>query len=135
MPNPISNEVWIVIGQWLVYGASLTGAVMAIARFIKWIRSKTTVAKLEERINKHTEYLNNDDKRIKSLEQLYSSNKTGGLTMTNTASETDLEDIHALMRLSIKASQALLKNNLDGNNREAVEEANAEIQNYLNGKI
>lgn len=123
MPNPISNEVWIVIGQWLVYGASLTGAVMAIARFIKWIRSKTTVAKLEERINKHTEYLNNDDKRIKSLEQLYSSNKT------------DLEDIHALMRLSIKASQALLKNNLDGNNREAVEEANAEIQNYLNGKI
>ena len=123
MPNPISNEVWIAIGQWLVYGASLAGAVMAIARFIKWIRSRTTVAKLEERVNKHAEYLNNDDKRIKSLEQLYSSNKT------------DLEDIHTLMRLSIKASQALLKNNLDGNNREAVEEANAEIQNYLNGKI
>lgn len=123
MPNPISNEVWVVIGQWLVYGASLTGAVMAIAQFIKWIRSKTTVAKLEERVNKHAEYLNNDDKRIKLLEQLYSSNKT------------DLKDIHTLMRLSIKASQALLKNNLDGNNREAVEEANAEIQNYLNGKI
>ena len=123
MPNPISNEVWVVIGQWLVYGASLMGAVMAIAQFIKWLRSKTTVAKLEERVNKHAEYLNNDDKRIKSLEQLYSSNKT------------DLEDIHTLMRLSIKASQALLKNNLDGNNREAVEEANAEIQNYLNGKI
>lgn len=123
MPNTISNEVWVVIGQWLVYGASLTGAVMAIAQFIKWIRSKTTVAKLEERVNKNAEYLDNDDKRIKSLEQLYSSNKT------------DLEDIHTLMRLSIKASQALLKNNLDGNNRAAVEEANAEIQNYLNGKI
>lgn len=123
MPNPISNEVWVVIGQWLVYGASLTGAVMAIAQFIKWIRSKTTVAKLEERVNKNAEYLDNNDKRIKSLEQLYSSNKT------------DLEDIHTLMRLSIKASQALLKNNLDGNNRAAVEEANAEIQNYLNGKI
>lgn len=123
MPNPISNEVWILIGQWLVYGSSLTGAVMAIAQFIKWIRSKTTIAKLEERVNKHAEYLNNDDKRIKTLEQLYSSNKT------------DLEDIHTLMRLSIKASQALLKNNLDGNNRKAVEEANNEIQNYLNGKI
>lgn len=123
MPSPISNEVWVVIGQWLVYGASLTGAVMAIAQFIKWLRSKTTVAKLEERVNKHSEYLDNDDKRIKSLEQLYSNNKS------------DLEDIHTLMRLSIKASQALLKNNLDGNNREAVEEANAEIQNYLNGKI
>lgn len=123
MPNPISNEVWVIIGQWLVYGASLTGAVMAIAQFIKWLRSKTTVAKLEERVNKHSEYLDNDDKRIKSLEQLYTNNKS------------DLEDIHTLMRLSIKASQALLKNNLDGNNREAVEEANAEIQNYLNGKI
>lgn len=123
MPSPISNEVWVVIGQWLVYGASLTGAVMAIAQFIKWLRSKTTVAKLEEKISKHAEYLDNDDKRIKSLEQLYSNNKS------------DLEDIHTLMRLSIKASQALLKNNLDGNNREAVEEANAEIQNYLNGKI
>lgn len=123
MPSPISNEVWVVIGQWLVYGASLTGAVMAIAQFIKWLRSKTTVAKLEEQVNKHSKYLDNDDKRIKSLEQLYTNNKS------------DLEDIHTLMRLSIKASQALLKNNLDGNNREAVEEANAEIQNYLNGKI
>ena len=123
MPHPISYEVWSVIGQWIVYGASLTGAVMAIAKFINWVRSKTTVAKLEEKISKHAEYLDNDDKRIKSLEQLYSNNKS------------DLEDIHTLMRLSIKASQALLKNNLDGNNREAVEEANAEIQNYLNGKI
>nr|DAD77428.1 MAG TPA: hypothetical protein [Siphoviridae sp. ctulf7] len=122
-PNPISIEVWSVIGQWIVYGASLTGAVMAIAQFLKWIRSKTTVAKLEERVNKHDEYLVNDNERIKSLEQLYNSNKS------------DLEDIHTLMRLSIKASQALLKSNLDGNNREAVEEANTEIQNYLNGKI
>lgn len=123
MPHPISNEVWSIIGQWIVYGASLTGAVMAIAKFINWIRSKTTVAKLEEKVNRHTEYLDNDDKRIKALEQLYSSNKS------------DLEDIHTLMRLSIKASQALLKSNLDGNNRDAVEEANIEIQNYLNGKI
>lgn len=123
MPHPISNEVWSVIGQWIVYGASLTGAIMAIAKFVSWIRSKTTVAKLEEKVSRHSEYLDNDDKRIKALEQLYNNNKS------------DLEDIHTLMRLSIKASQALLKSNLDGNNREAVEEANTEIQNYLNGKI
>lgn len=123
MPHPISNEVWSVIGQWIVYGASLTGAIMAIAKFVSWIRSKTTVAKLEEKVSRHSEYLDNDDKRIKALEQLYNNNKS------------NLEDIHTLMRLSIKASQALLKSNLDGNNREAVEEANTEIQNYLNGKI
>lgn len=123
MPHPISNEIWSVIGQWIVYGASLTGAIMAIAKFVSWIRSKTTVAKLEEKVSRHSEYLDNDNKRIKALEQLYNNNKS------------DLEDIHALMRLSIKASQALLKSNLDGNNREAVEEANTEIQNYLNRKI
>lgn len=123
MPNPISIEVWSLIGQWIVYGSAVTGALMGLAKFINWLRSKTTVAKLEERVNEHDRYLDADKKRIDALEKLYNSNKS------------DLEDIHLLMRLSIKASQALLKSNLDGNNREAVEEANIEIQNYLNGKI
>ena len=96
---------------------------MAISKVVNWMRSKTTVAKLEERVNRHAQYLDADKKRIDALEKLYNSNKN------------DLEDIHNLMRLSIKASQALLKSNLDGNNREAVEEANTDIQNYLNGKI
>ena len=123
MPSPISNEVWSLIGQWIVYCSSIGGAIMAISKVFNWMRSKTTVAKLEERVNKHAQYLDADKKRIDALEKLYNSNKS------------DLEDIHTLMRLSIKASQALLKSNLDGNNREAVEEANADIQSYLNGKI
>ena len=123
MPNPISTEVWSLIGQWIVYGSAITGALMGLAKFINWLRSKTTVAKLEERVNEHSRYLDADKKRIDALEKLYNSNKI------------DLEDIHTLMRLSIKASQALLKSNLDGNNREAVEAANADIQSYLNGKI
>ena len=123
MPNPISTEVWSLIGQWIVYGSAITGALMGLAKFINWLRSKTTVAKLEERVNEHSRYLDADKKRIDALEKLYNSNKS------------DLEDIHTLMRLSIKASQALLKSNLDGNNREAVEAANADIQSYLNGKI
>ena len=123
MPNPISTEVWSVIGQWIVYGASLTGAIMAIAQFIKWCRSKTTVAKLETIVQDHAKYLNNDNERIKALESRVDK------------VNSDLEDIHILLRLNVKASQALLKSNLDGNNKEAVEEANAEIQNYLNERI
>ena len=123
MPNPVSNEVWSVIGQWIVYGASISGAVMAIAQFIKWIRSKTTVARLEEIVNKHSQFLENDNKRIAYLEEQERRN-------TST-----LEDMHNLNRLSVKALQALLKSNLDGNNRESVKEANDEIQKYLNEKI
>ena len=123
MPAPISNEVWSLIGQWIVWVSATGGAIMGAEKFVKWVRSKTTVAKLEARIDKHAEYLDNDKKRLDALENLYNSNKS------------DLEDIHTLMRLSIKASQALLKSNLDGNNREAVEEANNNIQSYLNERI
>ena len=123
MPNPVSNEVWSVIGQWIVYGASISGAVMAIAQFIKWIRSKTTVAKLEEIVNKHSQFLENDNKRISYLEEQEQRNIS------------TLEDMHNLNRLSVKALQALLKSNLDGNNRDSVKEANDEIQKYLNEKI
>lgn len=123
MPAPISNEVWSLIGQWIVWVSATGGAIMGAEKFVKWVRSKTTVAKLEARIDKHEAYLDNDKRRLDALESLYNSNKS------------DLEDIHALMRLSIKASQALLKSNLDGNNREAVEEANNNIQSYLNERI
>lgn len=123
MPDPITNQVWAVIGQWLVYGASITGAFMAIAQFVKWVRSKTTVAKLEQTVNTHSELLERDNKRISYLEE------------KATKTESDLDDIHKLMRLSIKASQALLKSNLDGNNREAVQDVSNEIQNYLNDQI
>lgn len=123
MPDPITNQVWAVIGQWIVYGASITGAVMAIAQFVKWVRSKTTVAKLEQTVNTHSELLERDHKRISYLEE------------KATKTESDLDDIHKLMRLSIKASQALLKSNLDGNNRDAVQDVSNEIQNYLNDQI
>lgn len=123
MPEPISAQVWAVIGQWLVYGASLTGALMAIAQFIKWCRSKTTVAKLETIVTKHSEYLNKDNERLKNLEGRVD------------AVDKDLADIHALIRLNVKASQALLKANLDGDNKEDVRDASKAIQEYMNSQL
>ena len=123
MPEPISAQVWAVIGQWLVYGASLTGALMAIAQFIKWCRSKTTVAKLETIVTKHSEYLNKDNERLKNLEGRVD------------AVDKDLADIHALIRLNVKASQALLKANLDGDNKEAVRDASKASQEYMNSQL
>lgn len=116
-------ETWAVIAQWLVYGSSLTAAVMGIYKFFQWGRSKTTVAKLQADIQRHEELLDNDNIRIKKLE-------TQGDTV-----EADLKDIHVLLQLSIKSNQALLKGMLDGNNEAAIRKVSDEIQDYLNSQI
>lgn len=123
MPEPINAQIWAIIGQWLVYGASLTGAVMGLAQFIKWCHSKTTVAKIERTVSEHDEYLKHDNDRLNKLEQ-----------RLNTV-DKDMSDMHNLMRLNVKASQALLKSNLNGDNKEEIQEASKAIQTYLNDQI
>lgn len=123
MPAPISQEVWAVIAQWIVYGASVTGAVMAIAKFVTWCRSKTTIAKLEKDIMNHAEMLDRDNKRIKALERHI------------TDIDGDLHDMHVLLRLNTKAQQAIMKSLLDGNNKDGIQKVSDEIQEYLNQQI
>ena len=123
MPNQISVEVWAVIAQWIVYGASVTGAVMAIAKFVQWVRSKTTIAKLEEDVQRHTQLLANDNERIKTLEK-----QTKNM-------DDDIRDMHILLRLNTKAQQAIMKGLLDGNNKENIQRVSDEIQEYMNQQI
>jgi uncharacterized membrane protein YhiD involved in acid resistance len=123
MPTPISTEVWATIAQWIVYGSSVGGAVMAIAKFVSWLRSKSTIAKIEEDVKKHSELLEKDNQRIKALEQ-----QTRDV-------ESDLKDMHVLLRLNTKAQQAIMKSLLDGNNKDNIQKVSNEIQNYLNEQI
>lgn len=123
MPPTIDIKVWALIGQWVLYGSSLTGAIMGIAKFANWCLSKTTVARLELEIQKHSEYLNNDNQRIKQLESQAKN------------VDEDLKDIHKLLQLSIKSNQALLKSQLDGNNRDNIKKVSEEIEAYLNEQI
>ena len=123
MPPTMDINVWALIGQWVLDGSSLTGAIMGIAKFANWCRSKTTVARLELEIQKHSEYLNNDNQRIKQLE----------IQAKNV--DEDLKDIHKLLQLSIKSNQALLKSQLDGNNRDNIKKVSEEIEAYLNEQI
>ena len=123
MPAPIEAEVWAVIGQWLVYGASLTGAVMGIAQFVKWIHSKTTVAKLEQAVNEHEVKLRNDYNSIKALENRISS------------AEVDSEDTHKILQLLLASNNAILQSLINGNNTEGLKKASEEIQSYLTGKV
>lgn len=123
MPTPISQEVWAVLAQWIVYGASITGAVMGVAKFITWCRSKTTIAKLEKDILSHSEMLDRDNKRILALEKHVND------------IDDDLKDMHVLLRLNTKAQQAIMKSLLDGNNRDGIQRVSDEIQEYLNQQI
>ena len=123
MPTPISTEVWATIAQWIVYGSSVGGAVMAIAKFVSWLRSKSTIAKIEEDVKKHSELLEKDNQRIKALEQ-----QTRDV-------ESDLKDMHVLLRLNTKAQQAIMKGLLDGNNKDNIQRVSDEIQDYMNAQI
>lgn len=123
MPAQVSVEVWALLAQWIVYGASVAGAFMAIAKFVEWCRSKTKVAQLEKDVIKHGELLDRDNKRISAVEaEIKSVNN-------------DLKDMHILMRLNTKAQQAIMKNLLDGDNKGSIQEVSMEIQEYLNAKI
>lgn len=123
MPAPISQEVWALFAQWIVYGSALCGAVMGVAKFITWCRSKTTIAKLETDIRSHAEMLDRDNKRILALEKHV------------TDIDDDLKDMHVLLRLNTKAQQAIMKGLLDGDNKEGIQRVSDEIQNYLNEQI
>lgn len=124
MPTPISVETWAVIGQWLIYGGSLAGAVAAIFSLAKKIRSKTSMARLEETVEQHTQYLDNDNKRLNALEAFA------------TESKEDRKDIHTVERLNLVAVQALLKSNLEnGNNRSGMQDAYNKIQEFLNNQV
>lgn len=117
-------DVWAKIGQAIVFISSVCGAIMAIEKFVKWMQSKTTIAKLKETIEEHTFYLENDNKRIKSLELKLEDSKK------------DREEIHEVNRLTLTAVQALLKSNLEGgNNREGMKSASDDIQKFLNNLI
>lgn len=122
-PQQIDITIWALLGQWIIYGSSLAGAIMAISKFISFLRSKTTVAKLEARVNRHDELLNKDNTRLKDLEVQIKH------------VDADLVDMHKLMQLSIKSNQALLKSQLDGDNKDNIKRISDEIQDYLNSQI
>lgn len=122
IPEPISAQVWAVIGQWIVYGASLTGAFTAIIQFIKWMRSKTSVAKLEAIVADHEKKLDNDYKSIKDLEHRI------------VTSEKDSEENHKTLRLLLASNDAILQSLIHGTDTDGLKEVSEDIQKYLRNK-
>lgn len=113
----VSLQTWAVIGQWIVFIGTLTASIMGIAKFISWIRSKSSVAKVTETVKIH-------ETRINTLEERMDK------------SEEDRKDMHDVNRLTLTAVQALLKNNLEGdNNINGMQKASDAIQEYLNNMI
>ena len=123
MPTPIQMEVWALLAQWLVYGGSVAAALMGIAKLLSYLRSKTTISKLEKEVKEHADMLDRDHKRLTALE-----------TQARTV-DADLKDMHVLMKLSVKAQQAMLRGMLDGNNKVNIQRVSDELQDYLNDQI
>lgn len=148
MPEPVQIEVWALLGQWIIYGGSFVGAVWGIIKFISWLRSKTTTAKLEVTVKQHSEWLDNDNKRLNTLEinahrvdqheELLKKSEERLKMLENDVAESkrDREELHDLSRMTLVALQELLKSSLEGgNNRAGMQKAYDEIKEFLNNKI
>ena len=123
MPQNIPLETWAILGQWVLYGSSMAGAVLAIAKFVTYLRSKTSVAKLEKEVEKHRELLANDNLRLNALEKQ-------GDTL-----EEEANDTREILRLLMKSTQELLKGQIYGDNVQGMTEASNDINEYLNKQI
>lgn len=124
MPAPISVEVWAVIGQWIVYIGGLAGAIIAVYNLYKLFRSKTAVAKLEERVNKHDVFLDRDNQRLQKVEHQ--------LMVIN----DEQQDLKEVIRLLLSSNMSMLNSMLhDGNNKDGMQKSYDDIQDYLNKQI
>ena len=88
----------------------LGGAVAIIVSFIKWIQKPDTPR--DEKLKKHDELLDNDNKRLKYLEE----------------KQIETDDAYKIL---LKSMLAMMSHELDGNHTNELKKAKDELQEYL----
>lgn len=106
----MAEELWNIIQIASAGIITLGGAGTIIVALVKWAHKPASDR--DDRLKRHEEMLDNDNKRIKELEK--------------SRMETD-EAINILM----KSMLALMSNAIDGNHVEELKLAKDDMQNYL----
>lgn len=92
---------------------TLGGAGAIVIGIIRWMRKPDT--ERDERLKKHDELLDNDNKRLKALEE----------------HQTEIEESQKLM---MRAMVALMRHAIDGNNIEQLTKESEKLNEYIFNK-
>ena len=104
------DNLWEYTQLFCTVVMTLGGAGAIIISIIKWMRRPD--GERDEKLKRHDEMLDNDNKRLKSLEE----------------SQADTDEA---MRVMMKSMLALMSHELDGNHHEELKIARDELQSYL----
>ena len=107
------NNLWQLTQLLCTIIMTLGGAGAIIIGIIKWMRKPDT--ERDDRLKKHDELLDNDNKRLKALEER----------------QTEMEKSQ---RLLLKGMEALMRHAIDGNNKEQLQKESDNLHDYIFNK-
>lgn len=107
------EELWNIIQIASAGIITLGGAGAIIIGLIKWYHKPD--AERDDKLKRHDELLDNDNKRLKALEQRQ-------------------EEMEKSQRLLLKGMEALMRHAIDGNNKEQLIKESDNLHDYIFNK-
>lgn len=107
------NNLWQLTQLTCTIIMTLGGAGAIIVGIIRWMRKPDT--ERDDKLKKHDELLDNDNKRLKALEE----------------HQTEIEESQKMM---MRAMVALMRHAIDGNNIEQLTKESEKLNEYIFNK-
>lgn len=107
------DVLWKALQLLCTFIMTVGGAGAIIIGIIRWMRKPDT--ERDDRLKKHDELLDNDNKRLKALEER----------------QTEMEKSQ---RLLLKGMEALMRHAIDGNNKEQLQKESDNLHDYIFNK-
>jgi hypothetical protein len=109
----MAEELWNIIQIASAGIITLGGAGTIIVALIKWAHKPATDR--DDRLKRHDEMLDNDNKRLKNLEERQA-------------------EMEKSQRLLLKGMEALMRHAIDGNNKEQLQKESDNLHDYIFNK-
>jgi hypothetical protein len=129
-PQMTDLEAWALFGKWILAAGGIAGAVLSIVKLIGWIRSKTSVAKLEADSKQHAVWLNNDHDQIKQL-NCHVEQIDQRIDEIEDKRLTESVKINQSLQMLGTSLCAILNHLIDGEGKEEMKQKRDELTNFF----
>jgi hypothetical protein len=109
----MAEELWNIIQIASAGIITLGGAGTIIVALVKWAHKPASDR--DDRLKRHDEMLDNDNKRLKALEERQA-------------------EMEKSQRLLLKGMEALMRHAIDGNNKEQLQKESDNLHDYIFNK-